>query len=74
MIRPAAETEVSNKNTYDRQRRYDESAPISVDRNICLTLKTDPKDLIDEAHHFIVFRRSYMRSSIRKKFMKALKQ
>jgi hypothetical protein len=30
--------------------------------------------MIDEAHHFIVFRRSYMRSTIRKKFMKALKE
>jgi hypothetical protein len=36
--------------------------------------ETNPKILVDEAHHFIVFRRSYMRSSIWKKFMKALKQ
>jgi hypothetical protein len=56
------------------QRRYFESAPISVDGTICLPLETDPKVLIEEAHHFIVFRSSYMKSSIRKQFMKALKQ
>jgi hypothetical protein len=39
-----------------------------------LALETGPKVLVEEAYHFIVFRRSNMRSSIRKKFMKALKQ
>jgi hypothetical protein len=74
MIRPAAETEVSNKNTYDRQRRYDESTPVSVDGIICLTLETDPKVLIDEAHHCNIFRSSEDGSLIQEGNVKALMQ
>jgi hypothetical protein len=74
MTRPVAEAKVSNKNTYNKQRRYYESTEYSVDETICLFLETDPKNLVEEAHHFIVFRSSYMKSSIRKSFMKALKQ
>jgi hypothetical protein len=51
MPRPAADTEVSNNNTYDRQRRYDESTEVSVDGNICLTSETDPKILSEEEYH-----------------------
>jgi hypothetical protein len=74
MTRAAAETRVSNKNTYDMQRRYGESNKDSVDRTICLSLETDPKIMIEEAHHFIVFRSRNMKSSIEKRFMKVLKQ
>jgi hypothetical protein len=53
MPRPAADTKVSNKNTYDRQRRDDESTKVSVDGISCLTLETDPKILIDKEHHIM---------------------
>jgi hypothetical protein len=71
---PTAETKVSSTKTNDMQRRYIESTPFSVDRTICLPLETDPKVVIEEAHHFIVYRRSYANSSIRRKFQKILKQ
>jgi hypothetical protein len=47
MTRPVAETEVSNKNTYDGQWRYDESIICSVDGTICFPLETNPKILIE---------------------------
>jgi hypothetical protein len=74
MTRPAGETEVSNKNTYDKQRRYDESTPISVEGNICLTLETDPKVLIDEAHHDNVFGSFVVESLIQGSNVKVLNQ
>jgi hypothetical protein len=74
MTHPAAETEVSNKNTYDRQRWYDESIPISVDRNICLTLETNPKVLINEAHQCNVFGSFVVEDSIQGSNVKALMQ
>jgi hypothetical protein len=54
MPRPAADTKISNTNTYDRQRRDEESTTISVDGNICLPLETGPKVLSDEANHINV--------------------
>jgi hypothetical protein len=74
MTRPATETEVSNINSYDRQRRYDESTQISIDGNICLTLETDPKVLIDEAHHDNVFGSFVVEDSIQESNVKALMQ
>jgi hypothetical protein len=56
MPRPDSDTKVSNTNTYDRQRRDDESTNISVECNICLPFETDPKVLTDEANHINVFR------------------
>jgi hypothetical protein len=56
------------------QRQYEESNLISVDKTICLPFETDPKVLIEEAYHFIVFRSSYMNGSIKKQFKKVLKQ
>jgi hypothetical protein len=41
--RPAADTKVNNTNTYNRQRRCDESIQVSVDRNTCLNSETDPE-------------------------------
>jgi hypothetical protein len=46
MPRPAADTEVSNTNTYYRQRRDDESTQVSVDGNICLTWETNPNNFV----------------------------
>jgi hypothetical protein len=37
-------------------------------------LETDPKVLVEVTHHFIEFRNSHTKSSIRKQFIKALKQ
>jgi hypothetical protein len=74
ITRLAVETEVSNKNTYDRQRRYDESTPISVDGNICLTLETDSKVLTDKAPYFNVFGSFVVEDPIQGSNVKALTQ
>jgi hypothetical protein len=61
-----------NKNLIGWQSQDVESLFISVDGNICLALETDSRNLIEEAHHFIRFRRSYARSLIRKIFKKRM--
>jgi hypothetical protein len=61
---PAVETKVSSTKTNHIQRQHIESTIISVDGIICLPVETDPKVLIEEAHHFILLRNSYMKSSI----------
>jgi hypothetical protein len=74
MTRPAAETEVSNKNTYDRQRGYDESIICSVDGTICFPLEINPKILIEEAHHVNVFRCDFMKGLTQENYMRVLTQ
>jgi hypothetical protein len=74
MTCPATETDVMYKKRNVMQRQYDESTSCLVDRTTCLILETDPKILVEKARHFIVFGSSYMKGSIRKKFMKTLKQ
>jgi hypothetical protein len=74
MTRPAADTEVSNRNSYYRQRRYDESPPISVDGNICLTSETNPEVSIEEAHQDNVFRSFVDEDSIQRSNVKVLNQ
>jgi hypothetical protein len=66
----AAEGKDMNKNHIGRQSHVVESFSISVDGNTCFASETDSRNLIEEAHHFILFRRRYARSSIRKSFKK----
>jgi hypothetical protein len=74
MPRPAADTKVSNKNAYDRQRRDDESTIVSVDGNICLTSETNPKILSDEEYHSNELREVIVEDSIQVSNVKALNQ
>jgi hypothetical protein len=74
MPRPAADTKVSNKNAYDRQRRDDESTIISVDGNICLTWETSPKILSDEEYHGNEFREVIVENSVQVSNVKVLNQ
>jgi hypothetical protein len=63
MTCPAAETNIVHRMHNVMQRQYGESTTCLVDGKTCLTLETDAKNLVEEAHHFIVFRYSYMRNS-----------
>jgi hypothetical protein len=74
MTRPAVETEVSNKNTYDRQRRYDGCTIYPVEGKICLPLETYLKILVEETHHVNMFRGNYMKSSDQDHCMEKLKR
>jgi hypothetical protein len=66
----AAEQEDMNKNHISRQSQGVESKNISLDGTRYLSSETDTRNLIEEAHHFIRFRRSYARNAIRKIFKK----
>jgi hypothetical protein len=71
---PAADTKVSNTNTYNRRRRDDESTPVSVDENICLTSETDPKILSEEEYLFNEPRKFVVENSIQDNNVKAINQ
>jgi hypothetical protein len=55
-----------NKNHIGNQSQGVERNYNLFDGKTCLASETDSRNLIEDAHHFIRFRRSYIRSSIRK--------
>jgi hypothetical protein len=61
-----------NKNHIGRQSQGVESSYLLFDRKSCVALATDSKSLIEKAHHFIVFRKSYVKSSIKKIFRRKM--
>jgi hypothetical protein len=58
----------------DRQHRVVESTTDLVDVTICLTSEINTRIPIEEVHPFIGFRRSYIWSSIKRKFKKTINQ